>query len=219
MPWYELRLRGRLDPATAEVLRGFRVVEQPSSTVLFGEVEPSAHLPAILAEVQSLGLEFTELHRVPQRSELLQEGELRDSCRYGALVPPGLGEVVVLRTRSSRLPPPVVEVLVDAVRAGDVEVMDVALVERRPDGRLALCALPGLPPELEPPPSGSASAREKASGALEGCLDDLTVADHAVAVSLRRHPILDRLATAAAVDRTVVMAVVAMTDLAAEAEP
>jgi hypothetical protein len=66
MPWFEVRVEGRLEPAAGPV-PGWRVVEHRASTVLCGHVEKTADLPALLAEVQAQGLQVTELHQVPSR--------------------------------------------------------------------------------------------------------------------------------------------------------
>jgi hypothetical protein len=66
MPWYEVRVEGRLEPAAGPG-PGWRVVGYRASTVLCGHVEKMADLPALLAEVQAQGLKVTELHQVPGR--------------------------------------------------------------------------------------------------------------------------------------------------------
>jgi hypothetical protein len=65
MPWYEIKLNGRLDPAAATI-PGFQALEHPAVTVLCGHVGQPSELTALLARVSAQGLEVTEVHQVPR---------------------------------------------------------------------------------------------------------------------------------------------------------
>jgi hypothetical protein len=64
-PKYEFRIRGRLSEALLERFDMLQPGVERVETVLHGPVRDQAELHGILERVQSLGLELTEVRRLP----------------------------------------------------------------------------------------------------------------------------------------------------------
>lgn len=68
MSLYEVRLRGRLGPATLGAFEGFAVAAGPTETVLRGDLDDRDGVSALLARIQDLGLELLGMRRLtPER--------------------------------------------------------------------------------------------------------------------------------------------------------
>jgi hypothetical protein len=70
-PKYEIRVRGRLSASLASEFERLElsVSEQPIETVLNGSFEDQAALYGILRQIEGLGLELVDVHRLPARGE------------------------------------------------------------------------------------------------------------------------------------------------------
>lgn len=66
MPRYEIHIRGRVGPQVLEAFDDLSTVVEPVETVLYGHIPDQAALQAILIRIHSLGLDFTEVRRVPE---------------------------------------------------------------------------------------------------------------------------------------------------------
>jgi hypothetical protein len=65
MPWYEIRLRGQLDPAWSQWLGGFEIRPAPNGeTVAAGPVADQTALHGILERVRDLGIELLSVSRL-----------------------------------------------------------------------------------------------------------------------------------------------------------
>jgi len=70
-PRYEIRVRGRLSPSLAAEFErlDLSVSEQPIETVLNGSFDDQSSLYGILRQIEGLGLELIDVHRLPARSD------------------------------------------------------------------------------------------------------------------------------------------------------
>lgn len=70
-PRYEIRVRGRLSPSLAAEFErhDLSVSEQPVETVLNGSFDDQSTLYGILRQIEGLGLELIDVHRLPTRSD------------------------------------------------------------------------------------------------------------------------------------------------------
>ena len=70
-PRYEIRVRGRLSPSLAAEFErlDLSVSEQPIETVLNGSFDDQSTLYGILRQIEGLGLELIDVHRLPARGE------------------------------------------------------------------------------------------------------------------------------------------------------
>jgi hypothetical protein len=71
---YEIHIRGRVGPELAEVFEGLNAEVQPVETVLHGEIVDQAALHGVLDRVRALGLELTEVRRLPEESKVETPG-------------------------------------------------------------------------------------------------------------------------------------------------
>jgi hypothetical protein len=65
MTQYEIHIRGRVGPAVLDSFEHLSKVIEPAETVLYGSIPDQAALQALLLQIQSLGLDLTEVRRVP----------------------------------------------------------------------------------------------------------------------------------------------------------
>jgi hypothetical protein len=67
-PKYEIRVRGRLTRSLAVDFErcDLAVTEHPAETVLNGAFEDQSALYGMLRQLESLGLELVDVHRLPQ---------------------------------------------------------------------------------------------------------------------------------------------------------
>jgi len=70
-PRYEIRVRGRLSPSLAAEFERLQlsVSEAPIETVLNGSFDDQSTLYGILRQIEGLGLELIDVHRLPSKSE------------------------------------------------------------------------------------------------------------------------------------------------------
>ena len=70
-PRYEIRVRGRLSPSLAAEFErlDLSVSEQPIETVLNGSFDDQSSLYGILRQIDGLGLELIDVHRLPARGD------------------------------------------------------------------------------------------------------------------------------------------------------
>ena len=70
-PKYEIRVRGRLSRSLASEFErlDLSVSELPVETVLNGSFEDQAALYGILRQIEGLGLELIDVHRLPVRND------------------------------------------------------------------------------------------------------------------------------------------------------
>jgi hypothetical protein len=71
---YEIHIRGRVGPELAEVFEGLNAEVQPVETVLHGEIVDQAALHGVLDRVRALGLELTEVRRLPEDAKVETPG-------------------------------------------------------------------------------------------------------------------------------------------------
>lgn len=64
MPRYEIHVRGRVGPVLLEAFDNLAMEVEPAETVLYGSIPDQAALQALLVQIQSLGLDLTEVRRV-----------------------------------------------------------------------------------------------------------------------------------------------------------
>jgi hypothetical protein len=71
IPKYEIRVRGRLSRSLASEFErlDLSVSELPVETVLNGSFEDQAALYGILRQIEGLGLELIDVHRLPLRND------------------------------------------------------------------------------------------------------------------------------------------------------
>jgi hypothetical protein len=62
---YEIRIKGRLGDTVLRAFEGLTATTEPVETILYGPIPDQEALHALLAELQSLGLEVVELRRLP----------------------------------------------------------------------------------------------------------------------------------------------------------
>lgn len=195
MPWYELRVRGRLG-SSSRLVPGFHVVEQVVTTVLTGRVEGTADIQPILAEVQALGLDVVEFHQVPERP-VAHRGPRAAALPRQRAPEAARIELVVLELPGSRVPQALARVLNRLADDELVEVVDVAHLTRLPDGTLERRAtIAGMPKRLQ----WQLSRRGRWTVPVEVLaeqLPDLTPEQVVLAVALRLRSPVDRLQTAA----------------------
>jgi hypothetical protein len=65
---YEIHIRGRVGPELAEVFEGLNAEVKPVETILHGEIVDQAALHGVLDRVRALGLELTEVRRLPENA-------------------------------------------------------------------------------------------------------------------------------------------------------
>jgi hypothetical protein len=65
MEEYEIRVRGRVSPATLARFEGMRSEVEPVETVLHGPLKDQAALHGMIALIRSLGLELVEVRKSP----------------------------------------------------------------------------------------------------------------------------------------------------------
>ncbi|MBO0746121.1 MAG: hypothetical protein J2P43_13970 [Candidatus Dormibacteraeota bacterium] len=63
---FEIRIKGKVSPATLSTFEGLHHSVQPIETVLTGPVADQAALHGLLDRIQSLGLELVEVRRLPE---------------------------------------------------------------------------------------------------------------------------------------------------------
>lgn len=61
--WYQIRVRGQLDPSWAEWFDGMELEHAESETILRGHVTDQAALYGILIKLRDLGIELLEVER------------------------------------------------------------------------------------------------------------------------------------------------------------
>jgi len=214
VPRYELRLRGRVESASAPV-PGFDMVEQRVTTVLCGDVQNSADLQAVLAHVQGMGLEVMEFHQIPTRPTRPRRptgphkiGTGRDGSVTSS-PPPAVQpesphgsrvDLVVLQLPSDSLPSAISRALSSLAKDDLLEITAVVRVERGTDGLLlGRPATSGLPKRLVWQ-LGRWSGWTPPMSALEAAIEPLDLQDGGeavVVVALRSRSPVDRLASAA----------------------
>jgi hypothetical protein len=62
---YEIRVRGRLGGTTRSAFPAFQAQARGDDTMLTGVLADQAALSGVLAEIEALGLEPIEFHRLP----------------------------------------------------------------------------------------------------------------------------------------------------------
>ena len=62
---YEFRIRGHLGATTLRAFPALRAETQDQDTLLRGAIADRAALYGVLAQVEALGLDLLELHRIP----------------------------------------------------------------------------------------------------------------------------------------------------------
>ena len=65
---YQILVRGHLGPTTLRAFPGLRAETRDRDTVLQGPIADQAALHGVLAQIEALGLELLEVHRVPPPS-------------------------------------------------------------------------------------------------------------------------------------------------------
>ncbi|MGZ4609409.1 MAG: hypothetical protein ACXV2H_04030 [Actinomycetes bacterium] len=65
---YEFRVQGRLSDATLAALDGLQASPYAAETVMTGQVVDEAALHGLIARFESLGLQLTEVRRLPPRA-------------------------------------------------------------------------------------------------------------------------------------------------------
>ena len=64
-PSYQILLRGHLGPTTLRAFPGLRAEPRDRDTLLRGPIADQAALHGVLAQIEALGLELLEVHRLP----------------------------------------------------------------------------------------------------------------------------------------------------------
>ncbi|MGH3124238.1 MAG: hypothetical protein ACRDND_24910 [Streptosporangiaceae bacterium] len=64
-PQYRIRIRGRLGETMRSAFPGLQARASGVDTMLTGELSDQAALHGVLAEIEALGLELLEVHRLP----------------------------------------------------------------------------------------------------------------------------------------------------------
>ena len=62
---YEIRIKGRVGDSVLLMFEGLTATTEPVETVLYGPIPDQEALHKLLGRLQSLGLEVTELRRLP----------------------------------------------------------------------------------------------------------------------------------------------------------
>jgi hypothetical protein len=62
---YEIRIKGRVGDSVLLLFEGLTATTEPVETVLYGPIPDQEALHELLGRLQSLGLEVTELRRLP----------------------------------------------------------------------------------------------------------------------------------------------------------
>lgn len=62
---YEIRIKGRVGDSVLLLFEGLTATTEPVETVLYGPIPDQEALHKLLGKLQSLGLEVTELRRLP----------------------------------------------------------------------------------------------------------------------------------------------------------
>jgi hypothetical protein len=62
---YEIRIKGRVGDSVLLMFEGLTATTEPVETVLYGPIPDQETLHTLLGKLQSLGLEVTELRRLP----------------------------------------------------------------------------------------------------------------------------------------------------------
>jgi hypothetical protein len=62
---YEIRIKGRVGDSVLLSFEGMTATTEPVETVLYGPIPDQEALHKLLGQLQSLGLEVTELRRLP----------------------------------------------------------------------------------------------------------------------------------------------------------
>jgi hypothetical protein len=62
---YEIRIRGRLGEATRSAFPALQARTRDGDTMLTGVLADQAALYGVLGEIEALGLELVEVHRLP----------------------------------------------------------------------------------------------------------------------------------------------------------
>ena len=62
---YEIRIKGRVGDSVLLLFEGLTATTEPVETVLYGPIPDQEALHKLLGRLQSLGLEVTELRRLP----------------------------------------------------------------------------------------------------------------------------------------------------------
>jgi hypothetical protein len=62
---YEIRIKGRVGDSVLLMFEGLTATTEPVETVLYGPIPDQEALHKLLGKLQSLGLEITELRRLP----------------------------------------------------------------------------------------------------------------------------------------------------------
>ena len=62
---YEIRIKGRVGDSVLLMFEGLTATTEPVETVLYGPIPDQDALHTLLGTLQSLGLEVTELRRLP----------------------------------------------------------------------------------------------------------------------------------------------------------
>ena len=65
---YQILVRGHLGPTTLRAFPGLRAETRDRDTLLRGPITDQAALHGVLAQIEALGLELLEVHRVPPPS-------------------------------------------------------------------------------------------------------------------------------------------------------
>ena len=65
---YQILVRGHLGATTLRAFPGLRAETQDRDTLLRGPIADQAALHGVLAQIEALGLELLEVHRVPPQA-------------------------------------------------------------------------------------------------------------------------------------------------------
>lgn len=196
MPWYELRVRGRLESSSG-LVSGFQVVEQMVTTVLCGRVDKTVGIQPVLADVQALGLEVMEFHQVPQRPSPPPALRVGRSAE-GARSKPVRLEVVLLDVPDERLPSSVVRAISSLAKDELTEIVEVARVERLADGTLGRRKATSSFPTRVAWQLRRTSDSMVPLHSLAASLERVRIGESVLLVALLRRSPADRLAAAAA---------------------